>query len=359
MPKDYYETLGVPKSASKDDIKKAFRNLAHQYHPDKKGGNEKKFKEANEAYSVLSDDKKRAEYDSYGRVFSEGPSTGSGQGGFGFEGFDFGNFAQGGFQGVDFDLGDIFGDIFGGGREKVKRGRDISIDLELPFADSIFGVERTILIGKTSACDTCGGNGAAPGTTFITCSTCNGKGRVHETKRSIFGAISTTKTCSVCHGRAEVPKEKCRGCHGHGVIKREHEIQVKVPASIEDGEMIRLSGMGEAVQAGQTGDLYIKIHVKPHPLWSKEGHNLVTDLNIKLSTALLGGEYTLQSLDGPITVKIPAGVSFSEILRIKGKGVPVEKGRRGDLLIKLRIELPKKISRTAEHIIEELRKEGI
>jgi len=354
MAKDYYEVLGVNRSASKEEIKKAFRNLAHKYHPDKRGGDEKRFKEINEAYSILSDDKKRAEYDAYGRVFSEG----GGAGGQGFGGFDFGDFGAG-FQGFDFDLGDIFGDFFGGGRERVKRGRDISIDLELPFAEAIFGGERTILIAKTSTCDTCKGSGAAVGTEFVTCTACNGKGRLHETRRSFLGTFTTTRTCGTCGGRGRVPKEKCRTCRGHGVLRKEHEIKVKIPAGIGDGEMIRLSGIGEAIANGAPGDLYIKVHVERHPLFRKEGNNLVTDLNIKLTTALLGGEYTIQTLDGALAVKIPAGVSFGEVLRVKGKGVPVDRGKRGDLLIKLHIDLPAKLSGDAVRLIEELKKEGI
>lgn len=358
MAKDYYNILGINKGASKDDIKKAFRNLAHKFHPDKKGGDEKKFKEANEAYSILSDDKKRAEYDSYGRVFSDG--SGAPGGGNPFAGFDFSSFNEGqNFQDFGFDIGDIFGDFFGGGTERVKRGRDISIDLELSFSEAVFGAERTILLAKTSFCDVCKGSGAKVGTSFETCAACNGKGRIRETKRSFLGNVSTVKTCNVCQGRGQVPKEKCADCRGHGVLKKEQEIEVKVPSGIDDGEMIRLSGAGEAVAGGAPGDLYIKVHVKRHPLFRKEGMDLVTDLNIKLSTALLGGEYTLKTLDKEIILKIPAGVSFGEILRVKGAGVPSERGKRGDLLVKLHIQLPQKLSQNAERMIEELKKEGV
>lgn len=355
MSKNYYEVLGINKSASKDDIKKAFRKLAHQYHPDKKSGNADKFKEVNEAYTVLSDDKKRAEYDSYGRVFSDG-GAGGGQGPFG--GFDFSGFANSAdFEG--FDLGDIFGDIFGGGRSQARRGRDISIDIELPFSESVFGAERKILLGKTSRCETCKGSGAAPGTSMQTCATCNGKGKIHETKRSFFGTFSATTTCSECSGRGQVPKEKCRTCHGLGVHRKDEEVALRIPAGIEDGEVIRLTGGGEAVSGGSAGDLYVKIHVKKHPLFTKEGNNLITHLSIKLSTALLGGEYRLQTLDGDLAVKIPSGVSFGEILRVKGKGVSHDKNKRGDLLIKLSIELPSKLSKEAQRLVEDLKREGI
>ncbi|MDO8482234.1 MAG: molecular chaperone DnaJ [bacterium] len=365
MSKDYYKILGVDKGAKPDDIKKAFRKLAHQYHPDKGSGNADKFKEASEAYSVLSDDKKRAEYDTYGQTFAGGgPSQGAGQG---FGGFDFSGFGGqqgGGFDfsqnGFEFDLGDIFGDFFGGGgREKVKRGRDISIDVELPFSEAVFGTERKILLSKTSRCEDCDGGGAKRGTEMHTCAKCNGKGKVHETKRSFLGNFSTVRVCDDCQGKGKVPKEKCPTCHGLGVLKQQEEVSVAIPAGIDDGEMIRLTGGGEAVASGASGDLYIKVHVKRHPVFRKEGANLIIDLSLKLSTALLGEEYSLQTLDGEIKVKIPEGVSHGEILRVKGKGVPYEKGKRGDLLIHLSVKLPTKLSKEGRKLIEELRKEGI
>lgn len=356
MSKNYYEVLGVAKTASKDDIKKAFRKLAHKYHPDKKDGDAEKFKEVSEAYTILSDDKKRAEYDSYGRVFSDGAGPGGGgQGPFG--GFDFSGFNAQGFEG--FDLGDIFGDIFGGGREQARRGRDISIDLELPFHESIFGTERKILLGKTALCEICKGNGAAPGSGLHTCASCNGKGKIHETKRSFFGSFSAVTTCSTCNGRGQVPKEKCRTCHGMGVHRKDEEIALRIPAGIEDGEVIRMTGGGEAIAGGTAGDLYVKIRVRKHPMYVKEGNNLTTHLSIKLTSALLGGEYRIQTLDGDLTVSVPAGVSVGEILRVKGKGVPYDKNKRGDLLIKLSIEFPSKLSKEAARLVEELKKEGI
>lgn len=359
MSKDYYNILGIDRKASKDDVKKAFRKLAHKFHPDKKGGDAAKFKEVSEAYSVLSDDKKRAEYDSYGRVFSDG-SGGGGTGGGGNpfgEGFDFSGFNTN-FEGVDF--GDIFSEFFGaGGRERARRGRDISIDLEMPFNEAVFGTERKILLAKTSTCDTCKGSGATPGTEMMTCEVCNGKGKVHETRRSFFGSFSTTSACTTCRGSGKVPKQKCSVCHGMGVHRRDEEISLRIPPGIEDGEVIRLSGGGEAVPGGAAGDLYVKIHVKKHSLFVKEGNNLVTNLSIKLSTALLGGEYRISTLDGDMTVKIPTGVTFGEVLRIKGRGVPYEKNKRGDLLIKLSIELPNKLNKEAERLVEELKKEGV
>lgn len=357
--KDYYQILGVPKNASKEDIKKAFRKIAHEHHPDKQGGNTEKFKEANEAYSVLSDDKKRQQYDTYG---SAGPGGFGGAGGFNaqdFGGFDFSGFAGGqGFQ--EFDLGDIFGDIFGGGRrEQTPRGRDISVDIDLTFEESIFGTDRTILLNKTSKCDHCSGSGGEPGTSVETCKTCHGKGKVQESRRSLIGSFTTVTTCSTCHGKGSIPKEKCKKCRGAGVLNKEEEIPLKVPAGIENGQMIQMTGKGEAVAGGNSGDLYIKIHVKRHSGYTKEGSNLITSLNVKLTTALLGGECTLNTLEGPLTIKIPEGITHNEILRVKGKGVPIDKNKRGDILVKINIELPGKISRDARKHIEELKKEGL
>lgn len=358
MAKDYYQILGITKDASKEEIKKAFRKLAHKYHPDKGGGDEAKFKELNEAYQVLSDDHKRAEYDSYGQTFNgAGPQGGQGFGGFDFSGF--GN--QQGFEGVDLD--EIFGEFFGGakgGRSKVKRGRDISIDLQISFAESILGTERSVLLNKVSACQTCSGSGGKPGSSMKKCSACNGQGKVHETRKSFFGVFTSVVDCNACHGRGKIPEEKCPACKGVGVEKREESVTIKIPAGISAGEMIRLSGVGEAVPGGIAGDLYVKMHIASHSVFAREGNNIVMDLNIKLSDALLGGEYTINTLEGDtLSLKIPAGVSFGEILRVRGKGVPIDVKRRGDLLVKLNIKMPGKLSKKVETIIEELKKEGI
>jgi len=362
MSKNYYEILGIEKSASKEDIKKAFRKLAHKFHPDKKGGDESKFKEINEAYSILSDDKKRAEYDSYGRVFDGGAGFGAGAGGFDFSGFAQ-NF-QGqteGFSG-DFDLGDIFGEFFGGnrGRAKTKRGRDISIDIEIPFEDSIFGTERKVLITKLAQCTTCKGSGAKEGSKLVMCTACNGNGKVHDTRQSVFGTFTTVRGCDLCVGTGKVPEEKCSACRGSKVHKKQEEITVRIPAGIRVGEMIRLSGAGEAVPDGVAGDLYVQVHVKPHKIFRREGDNLYMTLDVKLSDALLGEEFSVKTLEGKtINLRIPKGIAPGEILRVKDKGVPVGDKRRGDLMIHVNIKMPSKLSRKAEALIKDLRKEGI
>lgn len=354
MNKDYYQILGVEKKASKEDIKKAFRTLAHKYHPDKKGGDEAKFKEVSEAYSVLSDDKKRAEYDAYGRVFS-----GAGAGGpSGFEGFDFSGF-QGGE--VEFDINDIFGgfsDIFGEGR-RTPRGRDISIDIELSFKESIFGLTRKVLITKDSTCSRCEGSGAEPNTKTKACPTCNGKGQVVESRRSPFGVFSVSSTCTTCHGRRVVPEKPCTTCRGAGVERREEEITIAVPAGIDNGQVIRMGTLGEAIANGAPGDLYVKVHVRPDKHFRKEGFNLVTELPIKITDALLGGKYRIETLEGPTEVTVPPLRSPDEILRMKGKGVPIDRSKRGDLLIRVRVEFPQKLSNEAREILEKLKKQGI
>jgi molecular chaperone DnaJ len=368
--KDYYNILGVDKKATKDDIKKAFRALAHKYHPDKKGGDADKFKEVSEAYTVLSDDQKRAQYDMYGQTFAGANTGGAGFGGFQGNwqdfarqtGFDFSGFGngQGGFSAEGFDLGDIFGEFFGGGRRgQAKRGRDISIDIELSFEEAAFGVERTILLNKVSVCNVCGGSGGKKGTETVTCQTCNGKGKIREMKRSIFGSIEMTRTCETCGGAGKVPKEKCETCGGAGILKKEQEIKIKIPSGIDNGEMIRLSGTGEAVKGGTPGDLYIKTHVKKHKTFRKEGNDLVMNLDVKLSDALLGAKVDIQTLDGLSTLHIPEGVNTGDILQIKGRGVPVSGRGRGDILVHIRVALPKKLTKSAKDAIQKLREEGM
>ncbi len=362
--KDYYTILGVPRSATEDDIKKAFRKLAQKYHPDKKGGDEAKFKEMSEAYSILSDKKRRAEYDTYGKTFAGG--NGGSASGAGFGGFDFSNFQQGfqGFNGqnVEFDLGDIFGDIFGGAggqsREQA-RGRDISIDIELTFRESIFGADRRVLISKMAVCDVCSGTGAKRGTKLVSCKTCNGKGEIRETRNTFFGNFTSARLCPTCSGRGEVPETPCEVCHGAGVAKRQEEIHISVPSGVLDGEMIRMPGRGEAVKAGGSGDLYVKLHIKKDASFSRDGNNLLTALSIKLTDALLGGEYHIRTLDGEEVVTVPAGIVHGETIRIRGKGVPGARGGRGDLLVRIDIEFPKKLTHTARDLIDKLRAEGL
>jgi molecular chaperone DnaJ len=233
------------------------------------------------------------------------------------------------------------------------------VDIELTFAESIFGVERKILLNKTSTCDHCKGSGGEPGTEMKTCPTCNGNGHIRETRRSILGTFTNERVCDSCHGTGKVPKEKCHVCKGAGIYRKQSEISVKIPAGINPGEMVRLTGGGEAITGGNPGDLYIRIHIKAHPTFHKEGNNLVMDLHVKLSDALLGAEYRIDTLDGPVTLSVPQGVAIGEILRLKGKGVPINQKHRGDLLVHIKIDLPRKLSKESKKLIEELKKEGI
>lgn len=355
--KDFYTILGVEKNASQDDIKRAFRKLASKYHPDKKTGDETRFKEISEAYAVLSDEKKRAEYDTYGRSFSS-----NGGGGQGFGGFDFNGFA-GNAQGFEFDLNDIFGgfgDMFGGGGRSAGKGRghDISIDIELSFQESVFGTTRTVVLKKNATCEECKGSGAASGSSMHACTTCNGNGKIRETRSSILGSFTTVRTCTTCNGKGQIPKEKCPVCKGAGIHRKEEEISIAVPAGIENGEMIRMTGRGEAIQNGVPGDLYVKIHVTPHKTITRDGFHLRADLNIKLTDALLGATYTVETLDGPLSLKIPEGIKNREVLRIQNKGVKNGSGR-GDFLVRIMIDIPQKLSRRARKLVEELKEEGI
>lgn len=355
--KDYYQILGLEKGAPKEDVKKAFRRLAAKYHPDKKTGDEAKYKEITEAYAILGDDKKKAEYDTYGHSFNNAAGGAGGFGGFG--GFDFSQFQQGfGAQGFEFDLNDIFQGFGFGGGSTTKRGRDISIDINLTFKEAIFGATRKVLLTKHNTCEDCDGSGAKKGVEKIDCTTCAGKGKIRETRQSVMGSFTTVRDCSVCHGTGRVPKEKCPTCAGAGVRRSQIEISVKIPAGIQNGEVIRMTGQGEAIPNGQPGDLYIKIHVESHATIRRDGINLSSTLPIKLTDALLGATYQVETLDGTVNIKVPSGISHGELVRIKGKGVPSERGR-GDFMVKIQIATPKKLSRKAQKLVEELREEGI
>lgn len=368
MNKDYYKILGVEKNATEDEIKKAFRKQAHKHHPDKQGGDEAKFKEANEAYSVLGDKQKRAQYDQFG---SAGPSGGFGGGqqggGFGgFDGFDFSGFG-GQAGGFEFDLGDIFGSVFGGGGKRggsrgPKRGSDIQVDVELTFKDSIFGIDREITLTKNAECSHCKGSRAEPGTDLNTCHTCNGKGQIIRQQRTILGTIENVAPCDECAGTGKIPKNKCKVCKGKGVELRKETMNVVIPPGIESGETLRVRGSGEAIAGGENGDLYIKVHVKRDLRFKKQGYDLFADLSITISDAVLGGEAKFEHLDETFTVKVPEGITHGEILRMKGKGVPhgrtgasAKSTVRGDLMLRINIDIPKKLNKEQKKLFEQLR----
>lgn len=363
MSKDYYQILGLTKGATEADIKSAFRRLAHQHHPDK-GGEQKKFKEINEAYQVLSDPKKRAQYDQFGQVFEQG-TPGGGAGPFS----SGGPFSAGGFSAEDF--GDIFsgmgfGDVFGGGRRggrartRVERGQDIEMSITIEFKEAVFGTAKEFELYKTVVCPHCQGNAAEPGTPIKTCVTCDGKGQTVHVQRTILGNFQTAATCSACHGEGKRPEKNCKECGGVGVVKRSQTIKVTIPAGIDNGETLRLSGQGEAGKySGTTGDLYVTMRVKPDPNFRREGQTIYSSVTISISEAVLGTVKMVETLDGPGELKISPGTQSGTKLRLKGKGVPaLNKGSRGDHLVEVIVKIPEKISRQAKKLFEDLQKEG-
>ncbi len=373
MSKDYYKTLGVSKTATEAEIKSAFRKLAHEHHPDKNKGDDKKFKEINEAYQTLSDKTKRAKYDQFG---SDGPQFG-GQGGnpfggagggfvgFDFSNFDFSQFQQGGFGGqaggFEFDLGDLFGGAFGGGRSsRARRGNDLEISLKISFKEAIFGCEKSVSITKNSTCKTCAGNGAKPGTALKTCTTCKGQGRVAKMQRTILGNMQTVSECEVCFGTGKIPEVACETCKGAGITRGKETIEIKIPAGMNNGDTLRMDGAGEALSGAPSGSLYIHLAVDAHATIKRMGNDLIMPLEINLTDALLGKKITLQTLnpemDGDVTIEIPEGSNTGDQIRVRHKGVP-HGHSRGDLLVGLHVKMPKKLSRKAKELIESLREE--
>ena len=365
MAKDYYEVLGVSRNASAEDIKAAFRKLAHQYHPDKAGGNAEKFKEANEAYQVLSNSQKRQQYDQYGSTFEQARA----RGGFaGFEGFrDFADFADafrnGGGSGgnrVEFDFGNLgsmfegLGDLFGRRQPRPSAGRDLQIEVAVPFREAVFGVTREITIQRERNCQTCSGSGAQPGSKRRRCSACDGEGQV---VRTIGFGLGMSSVCVACGGRGEVPDKVCRICRGRGTVSARQTLNVKIPAGIDDGQAIRLTGEGEAGGARSgAGDLYVRVRVAPDSRYRREDSDLHVEEPLSFATAALGGARSVETLDGPVTVKIPEGTQSGATLKVRGKGVPdLRSGGRGDLYVHLRLQTPTRLNRRQRQILEELR----
>lgn len=363
MAKDYYRSLGVARNATKEEIKKAYRELAHKYHPDK-GGDAERFKEINEAYSILSNDEKRSQYDQFGHAF-EGSGQGQ-QGGFQWPGgfrMDFG--AEGMPSGGDFDFSDVFEDLFAGGggartKSRERKGKDIRIDLELSFEESILGTKKEIELYKLSRCAQCGGSGAEKGSKMNPCPTCLGKGNIQKTQRTFLGSFTQVSTCAECAGSGKRPEVACRQCKGNGVEQRSETFEVFIPKGMRDGEMLKMTGKGEAsVAAGTPGDLYIHIHVAPHKVFRRQGDDIIMQLPIKLSQAIIGASVEIAAVDGGIKLKIPEGTQPGDILNVRGKGAYSSSGYgRGNLLIEINVGLPKKASKKIKEIAEGLTKEG-
>lgn len=352
MSKDYYNILGVPKSAGAEEIKSAFRKKAHEYHPDK-GGDAEKFKEINEAYQILGNEKKRQQYDQFGSSFQNGQA---GPGFSGFEGFRA--------DGINFeDLGDIFGgfgDIFGfGGPRQSRRntrGRDLELSISLDFLEAAFGLEKEVSFSKINTCKHCQGSGAEPGAKIDTCSTCGGTGRVSRIQRTILGNVQTHAHCSHCDGEGKIPSKKCSRCHGSGQIKEEARIKVKIPAGINNGESIRLSGQGEAgLKGAPAGDLYLHIKVSPHRKFRREGYDIKTEETISFSQAALGAKIDVETISGPLKLKIPEGTQSGTVFKLKDKGVSKLHGRgQGDHYVRVSIKTPTGLSKKQKQLLEEL-----
>ncbi len=370
---DYYKILGINKGASEEDVKKAFRKLAHKYHPDK-GGDEKKFKEINEAYQILSNKEKRAQYDRFGRVFSGNQQAGGGFGGF--EGFDFsqgGNpFGFGGFNGAnvnfsgDFgDLSDVFDAFFEGMGVKQKRrsytgGADVQIAQEIDLEEAYRGAEKKIKYGVSVKCEKCGGLGHDPKAGFEKCETCGGRGEIKEVRKSFFGDVMQVKACPKCFGTGQIPKKVCEVCHGAGRVKGEKSATIEIRPGIADGQIIKIQGGGEAGERGaKEGDLYMVIKVKPHQIFKRQGDDLIIKKDFKMVDLLLGKKIDIPTISGnKLRIEIPADFDLKENLKIRGEGMPKFGGfGRGDLIVELKFKTPKKISAKAKKILEDLDKE--
>jgi len=355
--RDYYEILGVGKSASADEIKKAFRKAATQHHPDKEGGDETKFKEISEAYEVLKDSSKRQRYDQFGHagVGSSAASDGNPFAGFGGQGqninFDFG----------DLGLGDIFGSFFGGQQrsQRQNRGRDVETSLEISFDQAVFGTEVDLNLSLEDSCEHCKGTTVEPGHELKTCDNCKGSGQVMNVTRTIFGNIQQASVCPKCHGRGKIPEKVCSVCHGKGTQRKSQTIGLKIPAGIDDGATIRLREHGEAVANGPKGDLYVNIRVKPHKKFTREGDLILSEEAIDIVDAALGTEIKVETVDGPVKMKIPAGTQSGTDFKLSGHGVPhIKTDNRGAHIVTINVETPTKLSKRQKELLQELRKDS-
>lgn len=349
--RDYYEVLGVDKNASADEIKKAFRKAAVKHHPDKEGGDETKFKEINEAYEILKDQQKRQRYDQFGHAGVGG--NGGGAGGNPFEGF--------GGQNVHFDfgdggLGDIFGQFFGGGqsRQGSKKGRDVEVSLTLSFEQAIFGVEEEIALDMDDECSHCHGTTVEPGHSMKTCPTCKGAGQQARVMNTIFGQIQQAVTCETCRGTGKVPEKICSVCRGKGTERRRQTMTLKVPAGIDDGATIRLPGRGEAIGGGEKGDLYVHIRVKAHKKFTREGDIILSEEHVSMIDAALGAEIDVETVDGTIRMKVPAGTQSGTDFKLSNHGVPhLRSSSRGSHIVSVLVDTPTKLSKKQKELLEQ------
>jgi molecular chaperone DnaJ len=358
--RDYYDVLGVSKGASADEIKKAFRRKAVELHPDK-GGSEEAFKEVNEAYEVLKDDKKRQRYDQFGHAgvgssaASDGDPFGGGFGGAGGQNinFDFG----------DLGLGDIFSSFFGGGfggstngRPRQNRGRDVEANIELTFEEAIFGTERDLPINLADNCEHCKGTTVEPGHEMKTCETCKGSGQTVRVMQTVFGNIQQATICNTCKGAGKVPEKVCTVCKGKGTQEKRQDIRLKVPAGIDDGATIRLREHGEAIANGPKGDLYVNVRVKPHKKFTREGDLILSEEHLDMVDASLGMEIKVDTVDGPVTMKVPGGTQSGTDFKLSDHGVPHLRGRgRGSHIVTIVVDTPTKLSKKQQELLQEFK----
>lgn len=344
--RDYYEVLGVSKSATPDELKKAYRKLAMQHHPDKHGGDDSQFKEIAEAYETLSDTQKKAGYDQFGHAGAGGNPFGGGGGGAQY---------GGGFEGFDFS--DILNQFMGGsgGRRSSgpARGRDIEVSITIDFKEGIFGVEKPLKIALDDSCEHCSGTGAE-GKKTKQCATCKGAGQVTRVQQTILGAMQQTSACPTCKGRGEVPEQVCTICRGEGTQRKEKELTVKIPAGVDDGATMRMTGQGAAALGGPKGDLYIHIRVRSDRRFEREGIDILSEERIPMAHAALGTETSVETVDGKVTLKIPAGTQSGKTFKLTGRGVPELNGRgRGDHLVTIEVETPSKLSAKQKSLLEQ------
>lgn len=355
--RDYYEILGVSKNATDKEIKKAYRDLAKKYHPDLNPGDkaaEEKMKEINEAYEVLSDPQKRAQYDQFGHM---DPNQGFG---------GFGGFGQGGFSADFGGFGDIFDMVFGGGfgrqaeRRGPQKGADLRYDLDVSFEEAAFGKETEINVQRVEKCPTCNGSGAKPGTKPVTCPVCHGTGQVQHTQRTPLGSFINVRTCERCGGEGHIVEQPCPKCGGTGKVRNTRKIRITVPSGVDNGSRLKIAGEGEAgVRGGPPGDLYVYIHVRPHKLFKRNGNDVFSEVPISFTQAALGAELSVDTLDGKVQLKIPEGTQTGTTFRIKGKGVPFlgRPSARGDHHVTVRIVTPEHLTERQKALLRQLAEE--
>ncbi len=362
MAKSYYDILGIAKGASADEIKRAYRKLASEHHPDR-GGEASRFKEINEAYQVLSDSAKRSQYDQYGQTFEQAQRQGYGSGAAG--GFDpFSGFSQGfAGNGVEFDFGDIFSNIFGGAAEQQSRrarGIDLEMPLKVSFEEAAFGVEKEVTLEKRNTCSRCRGSGAEPDTKIITCPKCHGTGQIRTTRRTILGNIASAVACDRCEGTGKVPEKPCHECRGNGFKRGQKTIKVAIPAGIDDSQRIRVRGEGEAGYRGSaTGDLYILIEVAPSKEFKRRVFDLYKEQQITFSQAALGTILETKTLDGTVKIRIPAGTQPGKVFRVSGQGIPhLNHSGRGDMYVTVNVYVPEKLSKKQRELLKDFDEPG-